>query len=207
MINCVKAYTGYDLTGRAWTGSMRLGSALQVRAPPAYGSLAVHMKIPPWFVVLLPAFLAASCSDAGGAVDGGLSLKVLSPAGVDTSCCGPFAASVRFELSCTTESGLEVKTGELQAVEVSESFVSWEIHLDGVSPGECVLHLVARDPSDEVYCTASEPVTVVAGDFQEPQVVLLCTLSLRPRPDLTDEERRVCIEAGSPCFTAGDDSF
>ncbi len=165
------------------------------------------MKTPSCFLLFLLVFPALGCSDGGGATEGALLLTVYSPPGINTSCCGPFVASVQYELTCERESGPEVKTGALQAVDESESFISWESVVDGISPGECILNLVARDPSDEIYCTTSERVAVVAGDVQEPQLVLICTLSFRPRSDLTEEERRACIEANSPCFSDGDDSF
>lgn len=164
------------------------------------------MKTSVRFTACLFVVVILGCSDEGTAT-GSLLLNTLSPRGIDPPCCAPVAVSVRYELSCETELGPEVARGDLEFVDENESHVLWESLLEGIPPGDCTLTLVARDRSDEVHCTATESVAILAGSIQEPQVLLVCNLSFGPRSDLTEEERRACIDAGSPCFSDGDDSF
>jgi len=149
----------------------------------------------------------AACGADAVSTEGSLLLSTESPSNIEDPCCGPNVASIGYSVACGSPNGDGLTMdGELEVVEEDIGLVpgdetpSWQGFLDGLPPGDCNLTLTAVDYSGSVYCVATSTVSIEAGQAAEEIIPLVCTLSLGPRPDLTQEEVRACIEAGAACF-------
>jgi hypothetical protein len=158
--------------------------------------------------LLAVAFLAfaLACGSDDAARGAELVISTLAPG--EDPCCGPNATSIEFEVSCDASvAETPSAQGELQlagGVTGPARLVRWRGFTDGLPAGDCTVDLVATDDTgvgeEEVYCTGSEVVELALREAAEVELFLVCTLGVRPRGDLTEQEARACIDSGSACF-------
>jgi hypothetical protein len=149
---------------------------------------------------------ALACGSDDAARGAELVISTLAPA--EDPCCGPNATSIEFEVSCDASvDGTPSAQLELQLVGGGTGpaqLVRWRGFADGLPAGDCTVDLVATDDTvvgeEEVYCTVSEVVEVAPRETAEVELFLVCTLGVRPRGDLTEQEAQACIDSGSVCF-------
>lgn len=170
-----------------------------------FGSLACFLSLV--FVLATCLTCLAACGADTVPTEGSLLLSTESPSNVEEQCCGPNVATVGYSVSCIpTHADALTVDGELEVVEEDIGLVpgdgttSWQGFLDGLPPATCDVTLTAVDFAGEVYCVATATVPIEAGQVAEETIPLICTLSWGPRPDLTEEEVRACIDAGAACF-------
>ena len=149
----------------------------------------------------------AACGADAVSTEGSLLLSTESPSNIEDPCCGPDVATIRYSVSCGSgDADALTMDGELEVVAEDVGLVpgdetpSWQGFLDGLPPADCGVTLTAIDFSGGVYCVATATVPIEAGQVAEEIIPLICTLSWGPRPDLTQEELRACIDAGAACF-------